>query len=266
MNRSASQPIPPPSQVPQPPAASVWSDLASLQGSTQTSTLPLQYLSPTSSGSVATSHLSTGFPAGGTSLGTNFASASSNIGLASQGASLLSSASPGAGNLGQSAVTPSVQSPFALGATVGNPFMRMAVQAQAQQSQFPSASPFGTSLPQQPTFSQSVTNPFFNAAAQPQNTLSPQPQAPFMQTTPSPVPFTGSPFQQPAQSPFQQHPLFQQPIQSPFQPQPPQFGSVQPSGGPVAGSPFTSWLTQPPNGLASAHVGQGSVNGQWGSM
>lgn len=280
MNRSASQPMPP-SQLLQPPVANVWSDLASLQGPTRTSTLPLQYLSSaaTPSEPVSTSHLSTSFPAGGTSLGTNFAVASYSTGLAPQGPSLVSSVSPGAGILGQGAVMPSLQSPFTLGASGVNPFTQMAAQAQvqAQQNQFPSASPFGTSLPQQspfapqaqqPTFSQSVTNPFFNAGAQPQNTLSPQPQAPFIQATPSPVPFTGSPFQQPApaQSPFQQQPLFQQPTQTPFQAQPPQFGSMQPSGGPVAGNPFTSWLTQPPNSLASAHVGQGSINGQWGSM
>lgn len=278
MNRSASQPIPP-SQLLQPPAGNVWSDLASLQGPTRTSTLPLQYLSSTTtpSGPVPTSHLSTGFPASGTSPGTNFASASYSTGLTPQGPSSVSSVSPGAGIFGQGAVMPS----FTLGPSGVNPFTQMAAQAQAQaqaqQNQFPSASPFGTSFPQQspfapqaqqPTFSQSVTNPFFNAAAQPQNTLSPQPQAPFIQATPSPVPFTGSPFQQsaPAQSPFQQQPLFQQSIQTPFQPQPPQFGSVQPSGGPVAGNPFTSWLTQPPNGLAGAHVGQGNVNGRWGSM
>ena len=213
-------------------------------------------------------------------MGTSIASASSSISPAPQGLSLVSSVSPGAGILEQGAVTPSVQSPFALGASGVNPFTRMVTQAQAQaqaqQNQFPSASPFGTSLPQQspfapraqqPTFSQSLANPFFNTVVLPQNTLSPQPQAPFIQATPSPVPFTGSPFQQPApaQSPFQQQPLYQQPTQTPFQSQPPQFGSVQPSGGPVAGNPFTSWLTQPPNSLAS-HVGQGSVNGQWGSM
>jgi stromal membrane-associated protein len=281
MNRSASQPIPP-SQLLQPPAGNVWSDLASLQGPTRTSTLPLQYLSSTTTPSEPVpTHLSTNFPASGTSLGTNFASASYSTGLAPQGPSSVSSVSPGAGFFEQGAVMPSVQSPFTLGASGVNPFTQMAAQAQAQaqvqQNPFPSASPFGTSLPQQspfapqaqqPTFSQSVTNPFFNAAAQPQNTLSPQPQAPFIQATPSPVPFTGSPFQQPAptQSPFQQQPLFQQPTQMPFQPQPPQFGSMQPSGGPVAGNPFTSWLTQPPNGLAGAHVGQGSVNGRWGSM
>jgi len=267
MSRSASQPIPPPTQLPQPPIDTVWSDLASLQGPTQTSTLPLQYLSSTTSPSepVPTSHLNAYSTAGVTSLGTNFVTASSNTGLATHSPSLVSGVPPGP--------TSPMQYPFALGASGLNPFARMTAQAQAQQNHFPSTSPFGTFLPQQPsftpqaqqpTFSQSVTNPFFNAAAQSQNTLSPQPQGPFLSSTPSPVPFTGSPFQQPAQSPFQQQPLS---TQTPFQPQPPLLGNVQPSAaGPVAGNPFTSWLTQQPNGYASAHVGQGSFNGQWGSM
>ena len=82
-----------------------------------------------------------------------------------------------------------------------------------------------------------------------------------MSMTPSPVPFAGSPYQQPAQVPFQQHQN-----QMPFQPQQPYFGNGQPSGASVAGNPFTSWLTQQPNSYASAHVGQGGANGQWGSM
>jgi stromal membrane-associated protein len=248
----------------------VWSDLASLQGPTQTSTLPLQYLSSTTSPSepVPTSYLNAYSTAGVTSLGTNFVTASSNIGLATHGPSLVSGVPPGP--------TSPMQSPFALGTSGLNPFARMTGQAQAQQNHFPSTSPFGTSLPQQPsfapqaqqpTFSRSVTNPFFNAVAQSQNTLSPQPQGPFLSSTPSPIPFTGPPFQQPVQSPFQQLPLFQQPTQTPFQPQPPLLGNVQPSAaGPVAGNPFTSWLTHQPNSYASAHVGQGSFNGQWGSM
>ena len=277
MNRSVSQPIPPPSQLPQPPMGGVWSDLASLQNSTQTPTLPLQYLSSvtSTSGPVLMPHLKAHSGAGESSLGSNFPTASPSVGLASLSPSFVSGASPGADILGQSVTKLPLQSPFALGASGVNPFTQMA-QAQAQQNHFLSTSPFGTSLTQQPsfasqaqqpTFSPSITNPFFNAAAQAQTTLSPQPQAPFMSTTPSPVPFTGSPFQQPAQSPFQQPQLLQQPTQIPFQPQPPQFGNVQPSGGPVAGNPFTSWLTKPPNGgYASAPVGQGSVNGQWGTM
>ena len=158
-----------------------------------------------------------------------------------------------------------MQPPFVPGTGGVNPFAQMAFQQQAQPSHL--ASPFGSTIPQQPSFtpqiqqpafSQSITNPFFNAAMPPQSTLSPQPQAPFMSMTPSPIPFTGSPFQQPVQVPFQQQPS--------FQPQPPQFGNGQPSGASVAANPFTSWLTQPPSGYASAHVGQGGVNGQWGSM
>ena len=275
MNRSVSQPIPPPSQLPQPPVGGVWSDLASLQTSTQTPTLPLQYLSSTTStsGPVLMPHLNGYSGAGNSSLGSNFATASPSVGLASHNPSLVSGVSPGTHIFGQGVTTSPVQSPFALGASGVNPFTQMAPQA--QQNHFLSTLPFGASLPQQPsfapqahqpTFSPSVTNPFFNAVAQPQTTLSPQPQAPFMTATPSPVPFTGSPFQQPAQSPFQQPQLLQQPTQMPFQPQPPQFGNVQPNGGHVAGNPFTSWLTKPPNGYAGAPVGQGSVNGQWGTM
>lgn len=271
MNRSASQPIPPPSQLPQPPMDGVWSDLASLQNSTQTPTLPLQYLSSvtSTSGPVLMPHLTAHPGVGESSLGSNFPTASSSVGLASLSPSFVSGASPGADSLGQGVTQLPVRSPY-LGASGVNPFTQMAAQAQAQQNHFLSTSPFGTSLPQQPsfvpqaqqpTFSPSVTNPFFNAAVQAQTTLSPQPQAPFMSTTPSPVPFTGSPFQQPAQSPFQQPQLLQQPTQMAFQPQPPQFGNVQPSGGPVAGNPFTSWLTKPPNGYS-----QGSINGQWGTM
>ncbi len=165
-----------------------------------------------------------------------------------------------------------VQSPFALGTGGVNPFAQMAAQqqAQAQHSHPPLPSSFGSSLPQQPSFtpqiqqpafSRSVTNPFFNAGVPPQDTLSPQPQAPFMSMTPSPGPFSVSPFQQPAQVPFQQ-----QLTQTTFQPQLPQYGNGQPGGASVSGNPFTGWLTQQPNGYASAHVGQGSVNSPWGSV
>ncbi|KAH9988112.1 putative GTPase activating protein for Arf-domain-containing protein [Russula compacta] len=276
MSRSVSQPIPPPAQSPQPLEGGVWSDLVSLQGSTPTSTLPLQYLSsiPNPSAPVQMTHLYANPIAGGPSLGTNFDTTSYNLVLTPRGPGLGSSVSPGANILGQGVAAAPVQPSFVLDTSGVNPFTQMTAQrqaqTQAQQNHFLSTSPFGSSLPQQPSFatqvqqpfSQSVTNPFFNAVAQPQSTLSPQPQGPFMPTTPSPVPFAGSPFQQPAQSPFQQQPLFQQPAQAPFQPQPPQLGNVQPGGG----NPFTSWLTQQPNSYASAHVGQGSVNGQWGSV
>jgi len=281
MTRSVSQPISPPAQPPRPPTSGVWSDLASLQGSTQTSTLPLQYLSPISPSAPISTPLNVNPTAGGANLGANYTMASSNIGLASQGLSLGSSISPGADIFGQSAAMAPVQSPFASGTSGANPFIQMAAQGQPHQGQSQQSQllPFGSSFlqqpsfapqVQQPTFSPSVTNPFFNAATQSQGTVSPQPQAPFM-STPSPVPFTGSPYQRPVSSPFQQQPLFQQPTQSPFQPQPPQFGNVvqaqsSASGATVAANPFTSWLTQPPNTHASAHVGQGSVNGQWGSM
>jgi hypothetical protein len=136
-------------------------------------------------------------------------------------------------------------------------------QAQVQPNHFLSTSPFG-SLPsqqpsfppqgqvsqvQQPVFSQPGTNPFFNVTAQSQRMLSPQPQAPVLSTTPSPIPFRGSPFQQQTQTLFQQQPSFQQGVQAPFQPQPAQFGNMQPSGAVAAttGNPFTSWLTQQPN-------------------
>jgi len=166
------------------------------------------------------------------------------------------------------------QPPSVFGTGAVNPFAQMAIQQQVQSSLAQPnhsllAPPFGSSLPQQPSFTSQIqqpafsrpnTNPFFNAAV-PQS-LSPQPQAPFMSMTPSPVPFTGSPFQQSTQVPFQQ-----QPTQTYFQPQQQtQFGNGQPSGASGAGNPFTSWLTQQPNSYASAHVGQGGVNGQWGSM
>ncbi|KAI0252851.1 hypothetical protein BJV78DRAFT_1281426 [Lactifluus subvellereus] len=269
--RSVSQPISPQAQLQssQAPVDSVWSDLATLQsrGPTQTSTLPLQYLSSTTLPPVPvpTSHL--------------------NAGLTPHGPSFGVSVSQGMDTLGTSVATRPVQPPFVAGTYTINPFAQMAAQQQAQvqapQNSFPSTSPFGSSHPQQPSFapqpqipqiqqpafSQSVINPFFNATTPSQGTLSPQPQAPFMSSTPSPGPFRGSPFQQPPQIPFQQpQPLFQQPTQVPFQPQPPQFGNVQSSshGATVAGNPFTSWLTQPPNSYASTHVGQGS--GQWGAM
>ena len=282
--RTVSQPISPQAQLqsPQAPVNSVWSDLATLQGPgpTQTSTLPLQYLSSTTlpPAPVPTSHLN----AGGSTLGASFPpGVSPSIGFTPHGAGLGVSVSQGA--LGTSVATRPVQPSFAAGTSTINPFAQMATQQQAQfqapQNSFPSTSPFGLSLPQQPSFapqpqipqiqqhvfSQSATNPFFNATTPSQGTLLPQTQAPFMSSSPSPGPFTGSPFQQSTQTPFQQpQPLFQQPTQAPFQPQPPQFGNVQSSGAAVAGNSFTSWLAQQPNSYASTHVGQGS--GQWGAM
>lgn len=258
MNRSVSQPLSQPAQT---PAGGVWSDLASLQGPTRTSTLPLQYLSSTSSppAPVPATNLTSNPTVGSTTLSTNFV-----MTPASHGPSSGPGVSP-AHALVSGAATQPMQSPFTFSTGVVNPFAQMAAhqQTQAQQNHPPLASSFGSSLPQQPSFtpqiqqpvfSRSVTNPFFNPAV-------PQSQAPFLSMTTSPVPFTRSPFQQPAQVPFQQ-----QPNQTSFQPQPPQFGNGQASGTSVAGNPFTSWVTQPPNGYASAHVGQGSVNGPWGSM
>jgi stromal membrane-associated protein len=260
VSRSVSQPVSQPAQT---PAGGVWSDLASLQGPTRTSTLPLQYLSSASppSAPVSATNLTSNATAGSTTLGTNFV-----VTPASYGPSLGPSVPPADALVPGVVATQPMQPPFALGTGAVNPFAQMAAQqhAQAQQSHASLASAFGSSLPQQPSFtrqiqqpafSRSVTNPFFNPA------VPPQPQAPFLSMTPSPVPFTSSPFQPPAQVPFQQ-----QPIQTSFQPQPPQFGNGQPSGASVAGNPFTSWLTQQPNGYTSAHVGQGSVNGPWGSM
>ncbi|KAI9513474.1 hypothetical protein F5148DRAFT_7258 [Russula earlei] len=273
MTRSASQPTSPPAQSPQLPLGSVWSDLASLQGQTRTSTLPLQYLSPTTSPSAPVPMSNS--TAGGTNLGPHFAVTSSNVGPASQGPALGSSVSPGANIYSPSVFTGPVQLPAITGMPGVNPFAQMAAQAQAQQNHLLSTSPFGSSLPlqpsfspqvQQPAFSQSVTNPFFHGVAPSQGAVSPQPHAPFMPTTPSPVPVSGSPYRQPVPSPFQQQVSFQQPAPTPLQPQLPQFGSVQPSSGTVGTNPFTSWLTQPPTSYASAHVGQGSINGQWGSM
>lgn len=260
MSHSVSQPVSQPAQT---PAGGVWSDLASLQGPTRTSTLPLQYLSSTSppSAPVPATNLTSNPTAGSTTLGPNFV-----MTPASHGPSSGPSVYP-ADALVSGVATQPMQPPFALGTGVVNPFAQMAAQqqqqAQAQQNHPPLASAFGSSIPQQPfftpqiqqpVFSRSVTNPF-NAA------VPPQPQAPFLSMTPSPVPFTSSPYQQPAQVPFQQ-----QPTETSFQPQPPQFGNGQPSGASVAGNPFTSWVTQQPNGYASAHVGHGSVNGPWGSM
>ncbi|KAI9464001.1 hypothetical protein BJY52DRAFT_1250923 [Lactarius psammicola] len=284
MTRSVSQPMSPQTQLqpPQPPIG-VWSDLASLQGSTGTSTLPLQYLSPTTSSSLlapsSSSHFNINPAAGSSSLSASF-------GPASQGPGFGVSGSPVTNVSGSSVATQPLQPSFASGTSAFNPFAQMVAQqpsqAQVQPNHFPSTSPFGylpsqqPSFPpqgqvvhvQQPAFSQPGTNPFFNATAQSQRMLSPQPQAPIMSTTPSPIPFSGSPFQQPTQTPFQQQPSFQPGVQAPFQPQPPQFGNVQPSHGgattAATGNPFTSWLTQQPNSYASAHVGQGS--GQWGVM
>jgi hypothetical protein len=280
MARSVSQPISSQSQLqsPQPAVGGVWSDLATLQqGPTQTSTLPLQYLSSTTSPPIPTptSHLD----AGGGSLGGKFPS---TIGLASHGPSLGFGVgvSRGVDTLGTSVATRPMPPSFLTGTSTIQPFAHMTSQQQPQvqapQNSFLSTSPFGSSLPhqpsapqaqimqvQQPAFSQSITNPFFTGMLPPQPP--PQSQTPFMSSTPSPGPFTGSPFQQPTQTTFQQPQFsFQQPIQTPFQPQPPQFGSVQSSGAAAAGNPFTSWLTQQPNSYASTHVGQGS--GQWGAM
>ncbi|KAF8270009.1 hypothetical protein EI94DRAFT_1723621 [Lactarius quietus] len=294
MTRSVSQPMPTQTQLqpPQPPATGVWSDLASLQGSAGTSTLPLQYLSPTTSTSSSPLAPSSNSPfnanpaAGSSSMGASFTQGvSPSFGAVSQGSGFGVGPSPVPNFSGSSIATQPLQSPFASGASPFNPFTQMVAQqpsqGQLQPNYFPSTSPFG-SLPsqqpsfpqqgqlpqiQQPAFSQQGTNPFFNnATAQSQHMLSPQPQAPILSTTPSPIPFTGSPFQQLAQIPFQQQPSFQQGVQAPFQPQPPQFGNVQPSGATVTatGNPFTSWLTQQPNSYASAHVGQGS--GKWGVM
>ena len=268
MTRSVSQPISPQAQLqpPQPPATGVWSDLVSLQGSTGTSTLPLQYLSPATSSSPLAPSSSSHHTAG------------------TQGPGFGVNAFPATNFPGPSIATQPLQPSYASGASAINPFAQMLAQqqaqAQAQPNHFPSTSPFG-SLPSQhpsfapqgqvpqPVFPQQGTNPFFNTAAQSlsQGMLSPQPQAPILSTTPSPIPFTGSPYQQATQTPFQQQPGFQQGVQAPFQPQPAQFGNVQPSGGVAAaatGNPFTSWLTQQPNSYASAHVGQGG--GQWGGM
>lgn len=250
MSRSVSQPN---QQTAKPAGGGVWSDLASLQGPTQTSTLPLQYLSPTTSpfATVPATHLNSNPTAGSTTLGTNFVMTPASHG-SSSGPSV-----PPAGALVSGVATQPMQPPFALGTGVVNPFAQMAAQqhVQAQQYHPPLASSFGSSLAQQPSFtpqiqqpvfSRPVANPFFNAA------MPPQPQAPFLSMGTSPVPFTTtSPFQQPAQVQFQH-----QPNQTSFQPQPPQFGNGQPphaSGTSVAGNPFTSWLTQPPNGYASAH-------------
>jgi stromal membrane-associated protein len=289
MTRSVSQPIQPQTQLqpPPPPATGVWSDLASLQGSAATSTLPLQYLSPTTSSTLLAPSSSSPFNinpvAGSSSMSANFTQGvSPSPGLASQGPSFGVSSSPV--HSGSNFATPSFQTPYTSGTSPFNPFTQMAAlqqsQAQLQQNHALSTSPFGSlasqqpsfspqgQLPQiqQPVFSQPGTNPFFNATAQSQHMLSPQPQALTLSNTPSPIPFTGSPFQQPTQTPFQQQPSFQPGAQAPFQPQPPQFGNVQPSGAgvPAPGNPFTSWLTQQPNSYASAHVGQGS--GQWGMM
>lgn len=278
MTRSVSQPVPPQTQLqpPQPPPG-VWFDLASLQGSTGTSTLPLQYMSPTTS-----SPYNINPATGSSSMSASFTQGvSPNLGLASQGPGFGVNSSPVGPNVsGLSIATQSSQSPFSSGPSPFNPFTQMVAQqpsqAQLQPYHFPSNSPFGSlhsqqpsfppqgQLPQiqQPQFSQPGTNPFFTASAQSQRMLSPQPQVPIQSTTPSPVPFTGSPYQQQTQSPFQQQPSFQQGVQAPYPPQPSQFGNVQPSGGAATGNPFTSWLTQPPNSYASAHVGQGS--GQWG--
>lgn len=292
MTRSVSQPVPPQTQLhpPQPPATGVWSDLASLQGSTGTSTLPLQYLSPTSSSSLPAPSSNSPFninPATGSSMSPSFTQGvSPNLGLASQGPGFGINSSPAVPNIsGSSIATQPSQSPYPSGPNPFNPFTQMVAQqpsqaqAQLQPYNFPSNSPFGSlhsqqpsfppqgQLPQiqQPDFSQPGTNPFFTASAQSQRMLSPQPQVPILSTTPSPIPFTVSPFQQQTQTPFQQQPSFQQGVQAPYPPQPPQFGNVQPSGGPAVtatGNPFTSWLTQQPNSYASAHVGRGS--GQWG--
>ena len=256
MSRSVSQPVQQPAQ---PPVGGVWSDLASLQGPTQTSTLPLQYLSSTFSPSapIPATNLTSNPTMGSTTPGTNFV-----MTPAFHGSSSGRSVSP-ANALVPGVATQPMQPQFALGTGVVNPFAQMAAQQQVQAQQYhpPLASSFGSSLHQQhsfmpqiqqPVFSRPVANPFFNNAAVP-----PQPQAPFSSMTTSPLPFTTSPFQQPAQVPFQQ-----QPTQTSFQPQPPQFGNGQPSGASVAGNPFTSWLTQPPNGYASAHVGQGGFNGR----
>lgn len=289
MTRSVSQPISAQAQLqpPQPPATGVWSDLASLRGSAGTSTLPLQYLSPATSSSQlapsSSSHFNINPAAGPSSLSASFTQGvSPSLGPASLGPGFGISASSAANVSGPSIATQPFQPPFASGTSAINPFAQMIAQQppQAQTNHFASTSPFGPLLSQQPyfspqglvpqvqqpAFSQPGTNPFFNASAQSQRMLSPQPQAPIMANTPSPIPFTGSPFHQPTQTPFQQQPSFQQGVQAPFQPQPPQFGNVQPSGATVAatGNPFTSWLTQQPNSYTSAHVGQG--NGQWGVM
>ena len=286
MARSDSQPISSQAQLQpsQSTLSGVWSDLASLQGPTQTSTLPLQHLSSITSPSVP---ISSSHPnAGGSSLGASFPT---TIGPASLDPSLGVGVSqgPDALGFGTGVGTQQISPPFIAGTSTTNPFAHMATQQQAlvhaQQNGFLPTSPFGSSLPQQPSFvhqrhvpqiqqpvfSQSVTNPFFNAAGPLPGTLSPQPlaqpQAPSMSNTPSPGPFPGSPFPLPTQTPFQQRqPLFQQPTQTSFQSQPLQFGNAQASGAAVAGSPFTSWLTQQPNTYASTHVGQGS--GQWGAM
>src|SRR6266566_3929224 len=177
MSRSVSHPVSQPAQT---PAGGVWSDLASLQGPTRTSTLPLQYLSSTSSPSapVPATNLTSNPTAGSTTLGTNFI-----MTPASHGPSSGPSFSPADG-LVSGVVTQPMRPPFALGTGVVNPFAQMAAQQQAQaQQNHPSlASAFGSSLPQQPSFtpqmqqpvfSRSVMNPF-NAA------VPPQPQAPFL--------------------------------------------------------------------------------------
>ena len=141
-----------------------------------------------------------------------------------------------------------------LGVTI-NPFAQMAPQQQAQvlalsQNSFPSTSPFGLSLlqqpsfvpqpqipqihwQQQPAFSQSVTNPFFNATTPSQGTLSPQTQAPFMSSSllRHLVHLPDLHFSSQLKPRSNNHSLCsnRQPTQAPFQPQPPQFGNVQSS-------------------------------------
>ncbi|KAI0267403.1 putative GTPase activating protein for Arf-domain-containing protein [Gloeopeniophorella convolvens] len=288
-------------QPPQPPPGSVWSDLAALQGLAQTSTLPLQYMATTPSPSVSFPNnglASTSYPGasmnpamGGSSLGTAFASGMSpSMGSAGLSSGLGTGAFAGAGGLGaigasgpspfQPQMQQSMQPSYMTGQGTINPFTQLAAQQQSQVpqfNQFLSTSPFSSSLPQQsspfnpqaqapqvqqPTFTQPAANPFYNSAARTQGMLSPPPQAPFLSTTPSPVPFNtaGTPFQQPSQSPFQQpsQMQFQQSTQSPYQQHP--FGANMQPAGAATGNPFTSWMTQP-SGYAA---GQGG--GQWGAM
>jgi hypothetical protein len=137
-----------------------------------------------------------------------------------------------------------------LGVTI-NPFAQMAPQQQSQvlapsQNSFPSTSPFGLSLLhqpsfvpqpqipqihwQQPAFTQSVRNPFFNATTPSQGTLSPQTQAPFMSLRHL-VHLPDLHFSSQLKPRSNNHSLCsnRRPTQAPFQPQPPQFGNVQSS-------------------------------------
>jgi len=297
-SRSVSQPLPsqppPPSSVPQKPSNNpVWDDLISLQGSSTSSSLPLQY-QPNAQTSGPTQPIAvpnvnpyatatTGSPFGQTQMTSPNAipSASGGMGMGS----ISMDQSMGGGSIGMGGTNPFQQPSFNANAfsspggagAAPNPFSQSYLSPGATGAANPFASMGGQ--PPQPQSSpfQSQIQPFSQTPAaqqfqasllsqsQPQTFFQPQPQPPAQQVQqpfgqqPSPFAQQPSPYGQQQPSPFGQQP-------SPFghQPSPQLQTPQQPQQMLSPGNPFGSWQQQQPSGYPAQQGGFGGQ--QWGGM